>query len=298
MPIDEINKVCFIGSGTIGCWNSLIAAIGGYEAVVYDLSEEMLASAPQRHSEQLQRAVEFGLFSAEHAEAGLKNIRYTSNLEDAVANADLVSESVPENIQLKRQVHQQLDELCPEKTIITTNSSSLLVSEIEDAVNRRDKFAALHFHLFGRLIDIVAGKKTTPAIIDILKRYAQSINQVPIIHTTEKDGFLYNSLLILNMKNAIILVADGYGSYENIDRSLLANSPASVPTFAIIDAVGIDLCRDIMQAKYERSNDVSFKQAVDFLTPYVDKGDLGEKTGKGFYSHPNPAWQQPEFLIT
>lgn len=298
MPIDEINKVCFIGAGTIGCWNSLITAIGGYEAVVYDISEEMIASAPQRHREQLQTAVQFGLFSAEHAEAGLSNIRYTSNLEEAVENADLVSESVPESIKLKRQVHKQLDDLCPSKTIITTNTSSLLVSEIEDAVNRRDKFSALHFHLFGRLVDIIGGPKTDPSVIDILKHFAHSINQVPIIHDVEKDGYLYNSLLILNLKNAILLVADGYGSHENVDRSLLANSPGSPPPFALVDAVGIDLCRDIMQAKYERSNDSGFKQAVDFLSRYVDKGNLGEKSGKGFYSYPNPAWQQEGFLMT
>jgi len=296
MAIDEIRKVCFIGAGIMGCWNSLVIAAGGYDAVVYDVSEEMISTAPERQRKQKKIAVRMGILNAETADAALQRIRFTTNAEDAVDNADLLSESIPEKLELKRSIHKKFDLLCPEKTIITTNTSSLLVSEIEDAVKRRDKFAALHFHLYGRLVDIVGGPKTDAKVIETLKRFTQSIGQTPVIHTAEKDGYLWNTLLILNHKNAILLVADGYGTVENVDRSVMAAGYSSFGPFVELDSVGLDLARDVFQAKYERGKDPEFKRAIDFLDGYIKKGHLGIKTGKGFYTYPNPAWQHPDFL--
>lgn len=295
--IPEIKKVCFIGAGTIGAWNAMVTAAAGYEVVIYDINEEMLASCPERQKKLLKGAVKLGTVDQANGELGLANTVYTSNLQKAVADADLISESVPENIQLKRQVFKELDEICPEKTIFTTNSSSLLVSEIEDSVKRRDKFAALHFHLYGALVDIVKGPKASDELAQLLRRFCQSIKQTPVIHTAEKDGFLFNSLLILNHKNSVMLVLDGYGTIENVDRSYMAAAYHKMGPFGQLDMVGIDLARDIFQAKYERDGDPDFKRAVAFFDEYIAHGDLGMKSGKGFYTYPNPAWQQPEFLI-
>ncbi|GAA6134288.1 hypothetical protein NBRC116188_10770 [Oceaniserpentilla sp. 4NH20-0058] len=296
MQIPEIKTVCFIGAGTIGAWNSLITAAAGYEVIVYDISQDMLDSAPERQKHFLKGAVKLGAIQAQEAEIGLSKITYTTNLEEAISNADLISESVPEKIELKRSVFKQLDEICPEKTIFTTNTSSLLVSEIEDAVVRRDKFAAFHFHLYGGLVDIVAGPKTAEHIPQLLYRFCQSLNQTPIIHTAEKDGYLWNTLLILNHKNSIMLVLDGYGSIENVDRSYMAGGYNGIGPFGQLDMVGIDLARDIFQAKYERDGYIDFKRCVAFFDEYIARGEYGMKTGKGFYSYPKPLWQQPEFL--
>ncbi len=296
MDISEIKKVCFVGGGTIGCWNSLITAMAGYQAVVYDVSEAMLADAPNKHQQQLKGAAKLGLINGEHAEAGLARIHYTSDAQEAAQNADLLSESVPEKLSLKRQVHQQFDALCPEKTLFTTNTSSLLVSEIEDAVQRREKFSALHFHLYGGLIDIVGGPKTHPDVTETLRQFSISLNQTPVIHTAEKDGYLWNSLLILNHKNAIMLVVNGYGTVENVDRSVMAAGYNKIGPFGQLDMVGLDLARDIFQAKFERDGDPEFKRAVEFLDSYVNQGHLGMKSGQGFYQYPKAAWQSPTFL--
>lgn len=292
----EIKKVCFIGAGTIGCWNSLIVAMGGYDVVVYDIDKSMLDSAPDKHQQQLKAASKMGILNAELGAEALSRIRFTSDSKEAVENADLLSESVPEKLDLKRLVHRQFDVICPERTIMTTNTSSLLVSEIEDVVQRRNRFAALHFHLYGRLVDIVGGPETSPDVIVLLKQFVQSIDQTPIVHTTEKDGYLWNSLLILGHKNAIMLVLDGYGTVEDVDRSVMAASNSKTGPFAQLDIVGLDLARDIFQAKFDRSADQDFKRAIAFLDGYVARGEYGIKTGKGFYSYPNPAWQQSNFL--
>lgn len=296
MTIDEIQNVCFVGAGIMGCWNSMIIASAGYDVVVYDVSEEMIATAPERHKKQMRIASKMGVLDGAKTEVGLCRIRYTGDAEKAVENADLLSESVPERLELKRQIHKEFDLICPDKTIFTTNTSSLLVSEIEDAVNRRDRFAALHFHLYGHLIDIVGGPETDPAIVDILTRFTRSIDQTPVVHTAEKDGYLWNTLLISGHKTAVLLVADGYGTVENVDRSVMAAGYNSTGPFAQLDAVGLDLARDVFQAKYERDKDTDYKRAVDFLDTYIQKGHLGMKTKKGFYTYPNPVWQQPDFL--
>ncbi len=296
MAIDEIKKVCFVGAGIMGCWNSLITAAAGYDAVVYDISGDIISSAPKRQGKQLKIAARMGVIDAGQAEAGLSRIRFTSDAEEAADNADLLSESTPEKLDLKRGIHKRFDDLCPAKTIFTTNTSSLLVSEIEDSVNRRDRFAALHFHLYGKLVDIVAGQKTDPAVIETLRRFTLSIDQTPVIHTAEKDGYLWNTLLINTHKTAVLLVADGYGTVENVDRSVMAAGYNSTGPFIQLDTVGLDLARDVFQAKYERSGDPEFKRAVDFLDTYIKRGELGMKTGKGFYSYPNPSWQRPDFL--
>ena len=166
MAIDEIKKICLIGAGTIGCWNSLVFASAGYECVVYDLSEEALASAPERQQWHIDMALAGGIFTPEQVEAAKKRISYTSSLEAALEGVDLVSESVLEQCDLKRKVHQEIDALCSPDVILTTNSSSLLVTDIEDAVSRRDKFAALHTNMLGRLIEVVPGPKTDLCMAD------------------------------------------------------------------------------------------------------------------------------------
>jgi len=295
--IPEIQSVCFIGAGTIGAWNSLITAAAGYNVIVYDINQDMLDSCQLRQKELMRGAIKLGAVEQASAEHGLSKIIYTNNLEEAVQNADLISESVPENIQLKRDVFTELDAICPKDTIFTTNTSSLLVSEIEDSVKRRSQFAALHFHLYGGLIDIVLGPKAPDQLGDVLRRFCQSLKQTPVIHTTEKDGYLWNTLLILNHKNAIMLVLDGYGSIENVDRSTMAAGYNKIGPFGQLDMVGLDLARDIFEAKYERDGDPDFKRAVAFFDERINRGELGIKSGKGFYEYPNPLWQHPDFLL-
>lgn len=294
--MNTIKKVTFVGAGIMGCWNSLVIASAGYDAVVYDVSEETLQSAPKRQQQQMKTAARIKLVDAKKAEEALARIRYTRDPEEAADQADLLSESVPERIDLKRQVHTQFDLICPEKTIFTSNSSSLLVSEIEDAVTRRDKFAALHFHLFGRLVDIVGGPKADPALADTLTDFVRSFGQTPVVHTVEKDGYLFNTLLIAGHKTAVLLVADGYGTFENVDRSIMAGGLNPIGPFAQLDMVGLDLALEIFRKKYDRDKDPDFKRAADFIDTYVQKGHLGRKTGQGFYTYPKPAWQQPDFL--
>jgi enoyl-CoA hydratase / 3-hydroxyacyl-CoA dehydrogenase len=297
MPIEEISKVVFIGSGTMGCFNSQATAIFGYDCVLFDISEKALQEAPQRQKDMGQMLVEKSeLINEDLIKSGLGRISYTSNLDNAVNGSDLLSESVAENLEMKRQVHKQLDAVCPENIILTTNTSSLLVSEIEDVVKRGDKFAALHFHLGGSLLDIVGGPRTSGTTIDILVRFARSIMQTPAVLKKEKDGYLFNTMFIQLMKTAALLVCDGYADFTDVDRSYMAATGGRIGPFGMLDNVGLNVCLDVIKEQDKRKPGEGFNKVVELLTSYVDEGLLGAKAGKGFYTYPNPLFEETGFL--
>lgn len=292
----KIQNVTFIGAGTMGCFNSLATAVFGYDCVVYDISEEALKAAPLRQRDLGAVIVAQGKMTEELLEQGLSRISYTENLEEAVRKADLVSESVLEKLELKREVHQELDRICPEKTILTTNTSYLLVSEIEDAVARGDRFAALHFHLGAPLLDIVGGPRTSSDTIETLRAFASSIMQTAIVGKKEKDGYLFNNIILSMFSTALNLVADGYADIRDVDRAYMAALGQPVGPFGSMDGVGLDVILDTLEGQARRRNKAEYETAAALVRPFVKEGHLGVKTGKGFYDYPEPAYQKPDFL--
>ena len=297
MTIEEIRTVCFVGAGTMGCANSLIAAVNGYDARIYDVTKESLAIVPEMQKEMAAYLVGSGYCSEDDVASGMKRISCVDDLAAAIADADLVSESVFEELSLKRKVHKQLDELCPDKTILTTNTSALLVSDIEDAVERGDRFAALHSHLGSPLVDIVGGPRTSAATIDVLERYVLSLKGVPLVLHKENPGYALNAMLGPVLTTALLLVIDGVASMEDVDRAWMLHRKAPIGPFGLMDAFGLNLVYD---SWHHRQSDVIWAalkpKVLAFVTPYIERGELGKKTGKGFYTYPDSAYEEPGFL--
>jgi 3-hydroxyacyl-CoA dehydrogenase/acetoacetate decarboxylase len=296
--IEEIETVCFVGAGTMGCINALVAAISGYQVELYDISEEILKQVEQRFKEFGPFLVSAGYCTTAELMAAFPRISVGYDLEKAVANADLVSESVPENRELKREVHKKLDETCPAKTILTTNTSNMLVSEIEDAVNRGDRFAALHSYLASKLVDIVAGPRTTAETIDILNRYVESLKLVPMVLKKEYPGYVMNSLLQSILMTANALVVEGLATVEDVDRAYMIHLKAPMGPFGIMDMIGLDLIDSAMSQVQDTIwmvEPMKEKIAALFQTR-VERGEFGSKSGQGFYTYPAPSYQQAEFL--
>jgi 3-hydroxybutyryl-CoA dehydrogenase len=226
-----------------------------------------------------------------------ERISVGSDLEKATANADLVSESVFEDLELKREIHKKLDEVCPEKTILTTNTSSLLVSEIEHVVGRGDRFAAMHSYMASRLMDVVAGPRTAPGIVDILCRYVESLGLVPVVLKKEHPGYVMNALLGPVFMTANVLAASGLASREQIDRAYMSHLESPMGPFGIMDMIGLDLIFSQLGKMQEKIQLDEFADAVvTYFEPFIEKGSLGMKSGKGFYTYPAPAYQQADFL--
>jgi 3-hydroxybutyryl-CoA dehydrogenase len=297
MTIEEIRKVCYVGAGTMGCANSLVAAVSGYDVVLYDLSSESLGQVSEKQHEMGAFLVGAGYCSAEELEAGAARISCVEDLQEAVAGADLVSESVIENLGVKRAVHEELDRLCPAKTILTTNTSGLLVSDIEDVVERGDRFAALHSHYGSPLIDIVRGPRTSDAIIDILERYVTSLNCVPLVLHKENRGYVLNAMLGPVLTIALLLVVEGIASKEQVDAAWMKHRRAPMGPFGMMDLFGLNVVYDGWQHRESDPRVDGLKPRVTaLLESYLDRGEFGSKSGKGFYTYPNPAFEQPGFV--
>jgi 3-hydroxybutyryl-CoA dehydrogenase len=297
MTIDEIRKVCYVGAGTMGCANSLVAAVSGYDAVLYDLSRESLDLVSEKQHEMGAFLVGAAYCSAEELKAGVARISCVEDLKEALAGADLVSESVIEELGVKRAVHEELDKLCPAKTILTTNTSGLLVSDIEDVVERGDRFAALHSHYGSPLIDIVRGPRTSDATIDILERYVVSLNCVPLVLHKENRGYVLNAMLGPVLTVALSLVVEGIASKEQVDAAWMKHRRAPMGPFGMMDLFGLNVVYDGWQHRESDPRVAGLKPKVtELLESYLKRGEFGAKSGKGFYRYPNPAFERPGFL--
>jgi 3-hydroxybutyryl-CoA dehydrogenase len=297
LTIPEINTVSFIGAGTMGCANSLVAAVSGYNVVIYDVSSESLGQVTDKHREMGKYLVASGYCTAEELEASAVRISCTEDLHVAVDNADLVSESVIEDLRVKREVHGQLDKLCPADTILTTNTSGFLVSDIEDVVGHGDRFAALHSHYGSPLIDIVRGPRTSPETIEVLERYVRSLNCVPLVLHRENRGYVLNALLGPVLTVALILLVNGIADKERIDAAWMKYRRAPMGPFGMMDLFGLNVVYDGWQHRESDPRIAELKPMVDaLLGSFLEKGELGVKTGKGFYKYPDPAFEQPAFV--
>ena len=296
-PIAEIDTVCYIGAGTMGCVNSLVAAVSGYNVVLYDIDEDTLSMVAERQQGFAEHMVAIGYCTAEAVPDALARVRTTSDAADAAAGADLVSESVVERVDVKRDVHALFDRLCGPSTILTTNTSSMLVSEIEGAVERGGQFAALHSHLGSPLYDIVGGPRTTPETVDVLRRFVESLGGVPLVLRREYRGYVVNGLIGALTRTALQLLARGDATVPLVDRAWMLHRSAPIGPFGLLDLFGLDVVADNMRNATDSADQADRRSKVlPVLTDMVDAGNLGMKTGSGFYQYPDTAYHRPDFL--
>ena len=238
--------------------------------------------------------------SKAEVDAALARISYTLDLEAAGRDVDLVSESVPENPDIKRKVYPLLHAACPPKTIFTTNTSTLLPSQIANSTGRPERFLALHFanEIWDRNIGEVMGHAgTDPAIFEIVVKFAKAIGMVPIRVEKEQNGYIINSLLVPWLMAAQSLVTNGVAQPEDVDRTWMITTKMSVGPFGFLDMIGLETAYNVASYWGAVRGDEQLKKNAAYLkTHFVDQHKLGVKTGEGYYQHPNPAYQQPKFL--
>lgn len=284
----------------MGCANAITAGLAGYKVIIFDINTISLDSVPFRLQEIGDFLLIQGLVSQSDLENVISKIKTTNDLVVATSNADLVSESVFENLDVKREVHKELDGLCLPHTIITTNTSGFLVSEIEDVVsNERGRlFAALHSHLGAVLVDIVSGPRTLQGTIDILERYVLSLNAVPLILKKETPGYVLNAMLGPVLATSMLLCQSGNATVTEIDRAWMSQQVVKIGPFGLIDLFGLNVVYESWQNPRPLSDyEINKAKIITLLKPYIESDDLGAKKGKGFYRYPNPDYAQPDFLF-
>lgn len=298
MNVDDIRKVLVVGAGTMGQQVALQCAMHGYDVVAYDSSQSAAEAAAGRTAAYAEQLVDEGRLSRADADAALARISFSCDPEDG-ADADLLNESVPEDPDLKRKVFAQFNEICPPQTIFTTNTSTLAPSTFAEATGRPDRFAALHFHQptwDANLADVMAHPGTSPQVVEVLTEFARRIGQVPLVLQKEHPEYVVNSILAAINTTALRLWTDGVASVEDIDRAYMIVLKAPSGPFGGLDLVGLDTIWHIARNK-ATSGDPDDQAFADRLKEeFIDQGRLGVKSGRGFYTYPNPAYAEPGFL--
>src|SRR5438445_7063610 len=278
-----IRQVAVIGRGTMGRGIAYLAAVAGYETVMHDVESDALDAAKANIESTLRKGVEKGKVDAAAADAASKRIRLASDLEPAVREADLIIEAVPEDFDLKRNLFSQADLFCGEETILTSNTSSISITQLAGAVERRDRFAGMHFfnppHAM-KLIEIVRGERTSDDTIAEIRAVAEKMGKEPVV-VRDTPGFATSRLGIAIGLEAMRMLEDGVASAEDIDRSMELGYNHPMGPLRLSDLVGLDVRLGI--AEYLAANLGPRFEPPEILRRMVREGKLGKKTGEGFY---------------
>lgn len=282
---NSIKKVTVLGTGVLGSQIAFQSAFKGFTVTAYDIDDKVLEAAKDRFAKLAETyANEVPDARDGKAQEALGRLTLTSDLKDAVADADLVIEAIPEILDLKRDTYQKLGELAPAKTIFATNSSTLLPSDLKDSTGRPDKFLALHFA--NRVwqfntAEIMGTTDTDPAVFAAVVDFAKAIGMVPIELHKEKAGYVLNSLLVPFLNAAAELAAGGYADPSAVDDTWRIATGAPVGPFQIYDIIGLTTPYNIMA-----NGDAEAQKLAAWLKEnYIDKGKLGLATGEGFYKY-------------
>ncbi len=298
MKADDIKRVLILGSGTMGQQIGYLCALHGLEVVIYDISEEILQKAARRIRKSKDSMSLYGRFTPEAIAAALARISYSSNPQKAAEGIQLISESVPEDPLLKGRVLQQFNALCPPETIFTTNTSSLVPSMFAEATGRPQKFCALHFHVVSltNIVDVMPHGGTAPETVELVTGFARKIGQIPIVMNKENNGYVYNFMLMALLESALTLASRGIVTVEDVDRAWMGVMRAPMGPFGIIDTIGLATAHKITEFWAKVRNDKKALANAEFLRMYVDQGKLGIQSGEGFYTYPQPAYADPDFV--
>ncbi|OQY13282.1 MAG: 3-hydroxybutyryl-CoA dehydrogenase [Desulfobacteraceae bacterium 4572_19] len=298
MGSKKIKKVLVLGSGTMGTQIGLLCAVAGFDVTIYDILEDSLKQSKQKIQKLAKSVVVQELINQKDADAGLLRIIFTIDPEKAGKDADLISESIPEDPVLKQKVFSQFNKICPKHTIFTTNTSTLVPSIIAEATGRPEKFLALHFHDYSitNVVDVMPHPGTSVGTLETVMAFCKDIDQYPIELKKEKSGYVFNTMLSELFQSALSLISRDVASHEDIDRVWMGIMKTFMGPFGLMDSVGIETVHTIADYWAKKTNDPKLKANAAYLKKFVDKGDIGIKTGKGFYEYPDPSFLKPDFL--
>ncbi len=298
MKIDEVKRVLTIGAGTMGHQIGFLCAMNAYDVVVYDVASDVFDATRMRLAQLADRFVKRGRLPAGEKAAVLGRITFTDDAKAAAEDVDIVTESVPEDPQLKGRVFAEFNRLCPARTVFTTNTSTLVPSMFAEATGRPDRFLAFHFHdiLLTNVVDVMPHPGTSAESVELIRAFAGRLHQRVILLERENVGYVFNAMLSDLFKSALVLAANGVAAVEDIDRAWMGVLQSPVGPFGMRDKVGLDIVWKISDYWARATNDPQLTANARFLKMRIDEGRLGVKCGTGFYTYPAPLFQQPDFL--
>ena len=297
---EPFKKIAVVGTGTLGAQIAMLASNAGYRVTIFDqqtgaFNEMMAKLQADLKAKKVEPFIPFDRWPA-----CSQQIKQFEKLDEAVNGADLVIEAVPENLDLKCGVFKQLGQLTPSETILATNSSSIPVSHLENSSGRPERCLNLHFYMALQgmnIVDVMGGTCTLPEVMEKGIRWVRSLGCIPLTVKKELLGFCFNRVWRAVKREVLYMWANDFVDFRDVDRAWMkfTGQEDRPGPFGLMDSVGLDVIHDIEMVYYRNSKDPKDHPPAA-LRQKVDGGELGVKTGKGFYSYPDPEYLQNDFL--
>ena len=280
-----MKKIGVIGAGTMGTGIAHVSALSGFDVTLVDIEQNLLEHSLTSNKKGLKRQVDKGKISQEEMNTALGRIQTITEMK-SLSSEDIVIEAATENKEVKISIFSELDTFCPEKTILASNTSSISISLIASATNRPEKVIGMHFMnpvSIMKLVEIIRGKLTSDETTKKVKNLVEVLNKIPV-ECNDSPGFVSNRILMPMINEAVCCLADGVATAEAIDKIMTLGMAHPMGPLTLADLIGLDICLAIMKVLHRDMGDNKYRPCP-LLEEMVSAGNLGRKTGQGFYSY-------------
>ena len=281
----EIGRIAVLGAGQMGAGIAQVASCAGFPVVMIDIEQKYIDRGIQTIEKSLSKLVSKQKMTQEEADVAISLVS-TSISREAASDADLVIEAIPEVPELKFSAFKELDSICKESAILASNTSSISINDIADSTNRPERVIGMHFMNpvpIMKLVEIINGRETDPEVTSAILTASQKMGKTPL-QCNDSPGFISNRILCPMLNEAILALQEGVATPEAIDGIMKLGMNHPIGPLALADLIGLDTVLHIMNVLRQGLEDEKYAPA-DLLISMVSEGNLGRKTGKGFYSY-------------